>query len=201
MADPLTLTLVGTAASGLISAYGAESAGNASANQYNYKAGVAQVNKTIAEQNRDYSFATGGVENQRYGAGAAQRAGNIVTAQSASGFNVNSGSNVDVQRSQRAVTQTDEGQITSNAARRAYGFMTQATGFDAEIGMDRAAASNARTAGDIGAVSSLIGAATSVSSKWYQGTQSGLYGSNGGDPWKGLREGDDGSSTTSYRMS
>lgn len=183
-----SLALAG--AGGLVQAGSSLAQGNASANQYNYKAGVAMVNKRIAEQNRDYAFTTGGVESARYGVQAAQRAGQIKVAQAASGVNVNTGSAKLVQDSQHAADITAEGTIRSNAARRAYGFITQAASFDEESKMDLTAAKTAKSAGEIGAVSSLLSSATGVASKWYQGTQSGLFSSrSGGDPWAGLREG------------
>ena len=189
MADPLTLTLVTTAISGAVSAGSSIAQGDAAKSQYNYKAGVGLVNKQIAEQNRDYSFATGGVESQRFGVQAAQRMGQIKVAQSASGADVTSGSAKMVQDSQSASDVTTEGQIRANAARRAYGYEIAATGFDEEAKMDRIGADTAKTSGEIGAVSSLLSTASGVASKWYQGTQSGMFGSGntGTDPWAGLR--------------
>jgi len=200
MADPLTLTLVTTAISGGISAYGANAAGEASADQYNYKAGVAQVNKRIAEQNRDYSFASGGAESTRFGQGAAQRMGKIKTAQAASGIAVNSGSAKLVQESQHAADLGTEKQIADNAGRRAYGFQVQAENFENEASMNKTSAINAKRSGEIGAISSLVSTATSVASKWYQGSQNGLGGGGGNDPWKGLRENDVGSGSNYYAM-
>lgn len=195
----MTMASLGLAAAGgLVQAGSSFMQGQSASDQYNYKAGVALTNKRIAEQNRDYAFAAGGVESERFGVGAAQRMGNIKTSQAASGINVNTGSAKMVQDSQHAADITTEGQIRANAARRAYGFQVQATNFDTEASMDRTAASNAKTAGTIGAVSSLLSGATSVASKWYQGTQSGLFGSSSGDPWKGMREGDVGQSGSSY---
>lgn len=196
MLAPLAMPLM--LAGGAVSAYGSIAKGNAEASAYNYKAGVAQVNTRIAEQNRDYAYAAGGREAARYGANAAQRMGKIITGQGASGLDVNSGSAVDVRASQRTADIADQKTIQENAGRRAYGFSVQAENFRAEESMNRSAASNAKSAGVLGAVSSLIGSATSVAGKWYQGTQTGLYGGST-DPWRGLREDD--ISSNHYSMS
>jgi hypothetical protein len=45
--------------------------------------------------------------------------------------------------------------------------------------LDIAAGKNAAAAGDINAVSSILGTAGSVSSKWLQGNQVGLWGVSG----------------------
>ena len=70
----------------------------------------------------------------------------------------------------------DQGIVHTNAARGAYGYEVESAKFDAEAGADRAAASNAEESGMIGAMTSLLSGASSVSSKWMQGSSMGLWG-------------------------
>lgn len=153
---------------GATSAIGASAAGEAKAGMYNYQAGVADVNKKISLQNAAYARDTGETKSYESGLRTRFQQGKIKTAQGAGGLDVNSGSAKATQDSQRDIGRMDQSIIRSNAARQAYGFDTEAVKFGAEAEMDRSAASNARTAGTMGALSSILGTAASVSSKWMQ---------------------------------
>jgi hypothetical protein len=180
MADPVTLgmmSLASTAIGGGISAFGAEKSGQAQQQMYNYQAGVARINYQIDQQNKEYAFNQGEAEATRYGLKSAQQLGQIRAAQGASGLDVNSGSNADVQASQRKVAQMDMTTIRSNAAKTAYDFDVKSTMDLNQATMDVMAGQNAKTAGDIKAMSSLVGSAGSVSDKWLKGNQSGMWGS------------------------
>lgn len=176
MADPLTLIAAGASAGGsLISAFGAQKSGQAQSQMYQYQAGVAQLNKKIALQNRDYALATGETEAKRYGMGAAQRMGTIRAGIGASGIDIGSGSKAQVQDSQQAVSRMDLDQIRNNAARKAYGYTVEAQQDETQAGLYGMAASDAESAGKIKALGSLVSGAGSVADKWYQ------YKSNFGD--------------------
>src|SRR5437879_3754547 len=167
MADPISLGLlavsaVGTVAGGLTQAAGARAAGDAQARQYQYQAGVADMNKKVADQNRDYAFAAGEVEAQQSGMKTRQEIGTQKTIQSASNLDVNTGSGADVRESQGAVGQENQNLIRSNAARRAYGYEVEAANATAQGQVYRMSADNARTAADYKVASSIIGTATSV---------------------------------------
>jgi hypothetical protein len=73
-----------------------------------------------------------------------------------------------VQDSHQEIVSHDLALIRSNAAHRAYGFDVKAMEHEAESTMYGMAASKAKTAGALGIASSLIGGASSVSSKWLQ---------------------------------
>lgn len=183
MASPAAVGGVGIGATGagsLLSAFGAYKQGQSTSAMYGYQAGMATLNSKIALQNADYASQQGEQQAVIEGRKGAQQLGAIKANQGASGLDVNSGSTVQVQQSQRQTTQLDTQQIRSNAAKTAYDFQTQSAEDVAQAGMYTAAASNANTAGDIGALTSLVGGAASISSKWLAGTQSGMFGSNGG---------------------
>lgn len=178
MADPATLAMLSIGSSiagGGISAVGAEMGGQSAQAMYNYQAGIQLQNARIARQNAEYARITGG--NQAAVAGMAGRArmGQIITAQAASGLNVNTGSAKKVQSSQDLVTNIDETTIRSNAAKRAYDFDVQAVQATEQSQVDQASGANARTVGDLGVASSIIGTAGSVSARWLQGLNEGTF--------------------------
>lgn len=178
MTDPVSAVAIGSSVlGGLTSASGASAAGQAGQQQANYQASVALMNAQIAQQNAEYAVQQGEQQSQKYGMGAAQQFGKIVTAQASSGLDVNSGSNKQVQDSQRLVTGMDLDQIRSNAAKTAYNFDVQATQDVAQASMDYKSGANQAAAGNINAASSILGTAGSVASKWMQSSQ--VSGSGG----------------------
>ena len=177
--DPATIAATSMGASaggGILGVFGNLAKGKAESSMYQYQAGVAQFNQKIAEQNRDYAFAQGELEAGRYGLKARQEAGAIKAGQAASGISVNSGSAVDVQNSQHDLALMDMGTIRNNAARTAYGYSVEATKYAADAGMYEAAASNAKKASYINAFGSLLSSTSSVSTKWLQAKDSGVFG-------------------------
>lgn len=167
MADPLTIAALGATAGGAImGAVGKEAQGQSEAQMYNYQAGVARVNAQIADQDANYTLQAGGVQSQQ--AGMRERATIGATRAGFGASNVSGGSKNAVVSSEIEVGQQNQGIIAANAAKRAYGFEVGAASDTATAGALDFSASNAKTAGDIGAVSSILGGVSSVSSKWLQ---------------------------------
>ena len=169
-------SLGANAAGSLIQGLGAQESAQAQAQAYQYKAGVALLNKQINEQNANWAYATGDISAEEKGLQAGQEIAETKVQQAASGLDVNTGSAAAVRGSQVAASQFDQNLIRWEAAKTAYGYQTRAMGDVAEAGLDTAAASQAREAGNIAMVSSFLGGASSVSSKWLQGSQQGLWG-------------------------
>ena len=179
MAFAAPLALAGTLAGGGISAFGALQQGAAQSSMYDYRAGVARANQQISLQNASYEEQTGETKALISGERSRFQMGQIAAAQGASNLDVNRGSAPLVRAGQQQIAQQDQGVIRANAGRLAYGQEVAAAGYGAEATTDTMAGENAKSAGTLGAISSLVGAATSVAGKWYQGTQSGLFGSSG----------------------
>jgi len=178
MADPVTLATISigsSAAGGVLNAFGAAQKGAATASLYNYQAGIAQFKERIALQNRDYALTVGEDQLASYGLKSAQLAGKIKAAQGASNIDVGSGSAVDVQKSQKLVSDIDMATIRKNAARRAYGYEVEAATQEAQAGLYTLAASKTEEAIPLEVTSSLISGASSVSSKWLQAQQAGIF--------------------------
>lgn len=159
---------------GIVGAIGSIFSGGAQQKMQNYQARVAQLNAQVAKQNADYAIQRGEQQAQSYGMQASQRQGQIKVAQAASGLDINSGSNLAVQQGQRQVTTMDLEQIRSNAAKTAYDYDVQSTSFTNQAQLDKMAGQNEYAAGWINAGSTLIGSASSVAERWYQGQQVGL---------------------------
>lgn len=164
-----------TAAGGILSAFGAYGKGQADSNMYTYQSGVAQVNKQINLQNADYARKTGEVEAQASGMKTRQQLGGIVAAQSGGGLAIGKGSNQQVVDSQESIGEYDQSIIRSNAAKKAYGFDVEASKDEAQSQMDLMAAKQSRGAGRLGAITSLLGATTSVAGKWADASRVGIF--------------------------
>lgn len=179
--DPLTLGTIGMAASagsGAVGVAGALYGGAAKAAQYKYQAGVAKVNAQIARQNAEYALHAGEVQASQSGRKTAQLMGRQIVGKAAGNIDVASGNVQQVVDSQHQVGMEDQGIIRENAGRRAYGQLTEAAVQDANAKMYGKAAGMAKTASYIDAASSFMSSASSVSSKWLQGSQMGLWGGN-----------------------
>lgn len=192
MADPATLAMIGMTASaggGLLSAFGAEKSGAAQQQMYNYQAAVAKINADIDRQNAEYALDQGERQATQYGVKAGQQRGAIIAAQGASGIAIGSGSSAEVVRSQDVLTRMDLNQIRTNAAKTSYDYSVRATSDTNQASLDVMAGENAKTAGDINAASSILSSAGSVSSKWIQGSQAGLFKSSTSSPGVGFVSG------------
>ncbi len=182
MADPFTMAAassVAQVAGGLTSAYGAEAKGSADQAMYNYQAGVATLNASIAKQNADYTRTAGGTAAFQSGLKTADIVGRQTVAQGASGVDVNSGSSKAVRDTTTQLGEYDQNLIRTNYAKKAYGYDVESATKTAEAGADVIAGQQAKKAADISAVSSILGSVSSVAGKWY-GASSSFGGASSG---------------------
>lgn len=189
--DPVTLSAISIGSSiagGGMSAFGSMSEGSSKASMYGYQSSMATVNAKIAKQNADYTRTVGEVEAQQSGMKTSHQIAQTKVIQSASNFDVNSGSNAAVRESEHDIGVHDQNIIRNNAARKAYGYDVEAANKDAEAKMYGMAADSSRKSGKLKAISTLIGTAGSVADKWLQGSQIGIGGSakttSDWDPWQ-----------------
>lgn len=163
---PLAL---GAAGAG-ISAIGAIEGGEATAAAANYQAQVAQNNAIIAGQQARYASAAGQEQATVTGLQGAALGGKIKASQGANGVDVNSGSAVKVQQSQREATSLNEQQVENTAQQQVYGYRAQAVGDEATSQLETMEAEQAPIGADLGAAGGLLGSASSLGFKW-QGAQ------------------------------
>ena len=179
MAEPASalaaLSMGSTLVGGATRAAGSQAAAQAQARQYQYQAGIAQLNSAIEAQNAEYVRMQGDTQAGAYGLKASQRRGAIIAAQSASGFDINSGSNKDVQDSQEYLKNMDMQSIREAAAKSGYDYELKSRMAKEQAGLYSMASGDAIRAGNINAQASILGTVTSVSDRWLQGRQVGLF--------------------------
>lgn len=164
---PVIAAVAGVVGAG-VSAVGMVQQGQATQKAETYKAQVAANNAIIAEQNARHAEEAGLAQAQATSLKGSANAGRIKAAQAASGLDINTGSAVDVQESDAEKSQLDTETVMSNAELQAYGYRSQGTGFDAQAGLNRAAADQAPVAAAFSASGGLLSSASSVGSKWSQ---------------------------------
>ncbi len=172
--DPVTaVTLAATAGGAVIGGIGAEKSGQANAAAYRYNAGVALINKQINEQNASWATQVGDTKAMLSGLKSREAIASTKVVQSASGFDVNSGSNERVRDTQTNVAQFDQNVIRWDAAKTSWGYESKSTTDVAESNLDKMAASQSEEAGFLGMMGSFISGAGNVAGKWMQGKSSG----------------------------
>jgi hypothetical protein len=181
-----TLALAGLATGILgagVSAYGSYQNAQAQAQAANYQAQVARNNQIIEQQNAQLALQQGQAAEQNERQKTAQMIGGRLAQEAASGIEPNSGSPLNVRSSEKEMGELDALTTRENYDLQARNFVNAASGYGAQAGLLQAQAGWDRTAGDIGMMSSLLGGASSVSSKWLQYRQWGVpgFGSGGGN--------------------
>lgn len=149
-----------------VKAYGSIQAGEAKNAQAQFQAGIAEHNRTLANQNADYSRKVGEVDAQTSGLKTAQVLGQERAGQGASGLDVNFGSAVQVRDSTHEIGWHDQQVIRSDAARKAYAYEQEGVTQGMQADLYRRAGADAKAAGEIGAVSSILGGISSTADKW-----------------------------------
>lgn len=167
-----------------------------------YQAQVARNNKTIAMQNAQYERDVGEFSAQQLGMKQQWERGQMAAQQAASGLSVSGTSAERVRAGMIEVGQNEQAVTRANAAHVAYGYEVQATQFEAEaaihsstaeqdliqagnattaanltrlaLPLQQSAKDLAGTAGTIGVLSSLTGAAGSVADKWMKSSFQGM---------------------------
>lgn len=125
------LAAVGTAAS--IGATAARA--NAESQAASYQAQVARNNAIIANQQADAEILAGQRQAEIQSMQTAAKVAKIRAAFGARGVDVNSGSAVDVQASEREIGKIDSETALSNAQQKAYGYRSRASGYTAQAGL------------------------------------------------------------------
>lgn len=166
------ITSVAIAAVGAgVAAYSSIKQGQATSAADQYESEVAQQNQQIADQNAQYALQEG---QQQAAAKQQQTAQTIATQRAdvaASGVDPNTGSAQRIQGDTAALGALDTATIQNNAARTAWGYQTQGLNFGEQASLLSSQSASAESAGELGAFSSIIGGAGSVSNKWYTYTK------------------------------
>jgi hypothetical protein len=183
--DPGTMgaaSVASTILGGALSGAGASASAGASADSFNFKAGIAKLNADINKQNAAWSLNQGAIKASNYGLKAGQEIAETKVVQAASGLDINSGSKEAVRDTQQDVAKFDQDTIRADAAHTAHGYEVKAAADSVEAEMNRTAGVNAGKAGKLNVLSSIIGTASSVASKWTQGNTLGMWSGGSGGP-------------------
>lgn len=172
---PGTLAIAGLVGAGA-SAGGTLLSGIATGNAASYQAAVAQNNAIIATQNATYATEAGQTQAANTSLAGAATSGTVKAGQAANNVDVNSGSAVNVQQSQREANVLNTETVLNNAELSAYGYRSQATGYTATAGLEQYEASVAPIAAGVGAGGNLLSNASSVGFKF--GNSGGTFGSS-----------------------
>lgn len=182
MADPISAStlaiasLVTTAVGATVGTVSAISSASAQAGAARYQAAVARNNQTIATQNAQQAAQAGAVAGQSRDFRTRATLGAISAAQSASGVDSETGSSKEVMESAQELGRLDTSTIISNAMQTSRAYTAQGANFGAQSALDEATASNATTAGVVGAGTSLLGGASSFADKWLRYQTQGVPG-------------------------
>jgi hypothetical protein len=169
-------SLVATAVGGAASAYGAIETGKAQAASYTYQSQLARQNAQVAAGNAASAQIAGDKAQTTQQQRVAQIAGRQRADMGANNIDLTSGSAASVQQDTQTLGQADVENIRSSYYDRIRGDVAQQNSFTGQSQMDLASASNAKTAGYMGAATSLLGTASSVGSKWSGYQQQGVFG-------------------------
>lgn len=170
---------IGSMATSMIGSFigysGAKAEGQALYNQGMYQSAIAKMNADIARENANRATMAGQSEAEL----KMERGSQILGAQkagfAAGNISVQSGSPVDVANSTHRQIQMDAATIMRNAGDKAFAFLSQAAGFDAEAVLDQNKAAYGKQAGYYKAMSSLVGGASSFSKSAVDFQQAGVF--------------------------
>ena len=164
------------AASAVVSGVGAMQGAKAASSASKFNAQVAAQNAEIAQQNANWASEEGEVNAATKSMQNRAEMGDIKSSQAANGIDVNSGSAAQVQQSQAELGQMDVMNIRANAARQAYGYITQKQGALDQAALDRASAKSANKAGTLAAVSTVLGVANKSANSYTNYQRKGSLG-------------------------
>lgn len=164
-------------ASAVVAAYGAYEEGQAQKGMYQYQAGVARNNSIIASYNAQNATQVGSVLENTKRQQTAQTMATYRAKAGGAGVDLQSGSPLNVQGDIAGLGELDALTIRHNAAREAWGYNVAGQSYAAQAGADETASRNAETMGELGAFASILGGASTVSSRWSRMSTSGA------SPW------------------
>lgn len=190
MGAVLPIVSIGATALGAVTgAIGARQQAAAASQNAAYQSQVARNNQIIAEQNAVAAQQTGQARAMNVGLRSRALFGRVRASQAASGIDVNSGSPVDVQETQRRIGELDQLTEAHNAELQAYGYRAQGANYGAEAGLDTMRAQQAQSAGGLGVASSLISGAGALANRFSWMSMNDGFGPFAGQGYGGIGPG------------
>ncbi len=143
-------------------AAGSLKGGQAAQASANYQAQVAKNNAIALRQMADRTISGGLVNADVSSMRGAARTSAIKAKQAASGIRINKGSAVDVRAGAAMASQFDAETVLRNADLQAYGYRVKADQEEAQSTAYTASGEQAKSAGEMGALTSMLGAASAI---------------------------------------
>lgn len=171
------LQLAPTVAKGIAGASNARSNALAAQSLATYQANVAEQNAALAELQAVDAEERGGRAVQNLATQTAGLIGRQRAQTGANGVLLNEGSPQHIREATEAMRDADIATLRNNAARQAWGYRVQEANYRGNAGAKRAEAS--AISPSAAAVTSLLGGAGDVASKWYDIYKVGGFGSGG----------------------
>ena len=156
-------------ASLVMSAAGSLKQASASQQMASYQAAVARNNQMIANQNATLALQQGQQKEAAQRQQTAQAISMDRAAASASGLDPNRGSPLRAQSDTASIGELNAQTIRQNAETQAWGYRNQGANFGAQAQLTQ-------MGGQYGALSSIIGGASSVANKWLTYQNQGVFG-------------------------
>jgi hypothetical protein len=172
MCSPLAVISVGaTIAGASAQAKGQKASGLAQKQTYDYKAGVNENNKLIAEWKAQDALDRGFAREQLHRSKTFKLKGRQRAVIASRGIEVDTGSALEIAQDTAILSEIDALTIRSNAERESYESEVDAMNLGAQAEVNRMSGNNALTAGNMNAKTSLLSGIGSVASKWYMFTK------------------------------
>lgn len=149
------LQLAGLAAS-TVSGIGQSLQGRAAAQSATYNAAIAHNNQIVAENNATAAIQEGEANAGASSQGTKAKIGGILANQGASGVDIGSGSSIDTRASAAQTGELNSINIRADAARRAYGYKSDAYNAQVQEQMDKNEAKNAGLSSEVASAGTLL---------------------------------------------
>lgn len=177
--DPASLSLIGTAVSGVFGVVQSFTQASAQADAAKYQQAVARNNQIIAQQNAEVAARAGGIQAEQRDMRTRAVVGAQEAGQGASGIDLESDSLKRVRESTSQLGRFDAATIMANTGLQVRNDINQATAFGSEADLAGARARSATAAGPLNAFSSLISSGSAFADKWdkYKTTSLNDFGS------------------------
>lgn len=156
---PATLALAAVAANAAGSILG----GVTAAESASFQGQIAKNNATAAQQNAAYSAKASAAQTEQAGLKAAQQDAGVKAAGAANNLDVNTGSPLDIQESQRKLGVLDTATVANRGAEQVYGYATQERNFSAQAAADQAEVGPDIAGGVLKAAGSVAGGVSQTS--------------------------------------
>lgn len=166
MCDPVTLGVI-QVIGGVLGAVGTYQQGQAQAASYEHAAKSAEINAQIKENQAHEEVLAGAEQEKKLRQKISGLKGEQRAAMGASGFAGDTGSSLDTIVDTAEQGERDVETLRYNAQNRRLNAVDESNQYKDQALSNRSAASSAKTAGMIGAVTGLIGTGATVASSWY----------------------------------